>query len=523
MTELPRIMATAHGHQLVVDGTPTILLGGQLHNSTPSAVDGLAEVFARLAAMRCSLVVGGVSWALMEPQPGQFDFELVDAQCRAARRVGIRLVLLWFGAFKNAVSTYAPAWVRADPDRYPRAVARGSSLFSYPGAMRKAVLSVFSPELRAADTAAFEALMGHLAEHDRGHTVVMVQVENEVGLLGDSRDRCALAEKAWAGTVPSALLPYRRYAASGTWAEVFGDDWQAEEIFMAWSFGSYVEALASAGKRRKELPMYANAWLGPQPGQDVAGQYPSGGPGARVLDVWKTAAPSLALLGPDVYVDDAKAGMAPYVRADNPVFVPESRLSVGSLFWAVGELGALGFSAFGIEDARVDGQLATAYRLLDGMRSTIARAQAVGRCAGVLLEDGETAERCLGDFTITVQGSRALLRNMLLDAGVPFPPDEEPEPVSEVNGDTLIPAFTDRRAFGLLLLDDDGSLLIVGQGLTVDVGSAGKVVEIDEVRSGQFYQDVWRPDKVLNGDERLQIVPMTGLGAARVTLLMLTE
>ena len=45
---------------------------------------------------------------------------------------------------------------------------------------------------------AFAKLMAHLKDIDEEHsTVVMVQVENEVGLLGDSRDRSRLAEEIW--------------------------------------------------------------------------------------------------------------------------------------------------------------------------------------------------------------------------------------------------------------------------------------------------------------------------------------
>ena len=36
----------------------------------------------------------------------------------------------------------------------------------------------------------------------------MMQVENEVGLLGDSRDRSEAANKAFAGPVPKELLDY---------------------------------------------------------------------------------------------------------------------------------------------------------------------------------------------------------------------------------------------------------------------------------------------------------------------------
>ena len=325
----------------------------------------------------------------------------------------MRLVLIWFGAFKNAASTYAPGWVRRDPGRFPRAVvpARDTALFTYPGAMPKPVLTVFSPDLLDADRRAFVRFMEHLAEADPEHTVVMVQVENEVGLLRDSRDRSPVAEAAWRGPVPQALMDHlvehqgelrpelaalwarQGNRTSGTWSEVFGDDWQADEVFMAWGFASYCGALAAAGKAVKPLPMYANAWLGPQPGQPQAGDYPSGGPVGRVIDVWKAAAPSLDLVAPDIYVDDVKPVLRDYDRPDNPLFVPESRFAVGRMFWALGHHRALGFSVFGVDHARPDGQLGRACALLGEMEDVVTAAQAEGRIAGVLLDDGETEQR----------------------------------------------------------------------------------------------------------------------------------
>lgn len=202
----------------------------------------------------------------------------------------------------------------------------------------------------------------------------MIQVENESGLLTDRRERSPQAQALWSDTVPAALVRHLGAALShssaqelwqqhgsrvvGTWAELFGSDWRAEEVFMAWDFATYVQRVAAAGLRIKNIPMYANAWLGPQPGQEIAGQYPSGGPASSVLDIWRADAPSLALLGPDIYVDDADGAMATYAQGQ-PLFVPECRLSAAELIRAVGTYGAIGRSGFGIDLANPQGQLAT--------------------------------------------------------------------------------------------------------------------------------------------------------------------
>ncbi len=174
-------MTITTGTQLIADGEPMLLLGGQLHNSSPSSAEYMRPVWERLSAMHVGTVIGSASWELTEPVEGRFDFSLVDPQIEQARRRAMRLVLIWFGAFKNALSTYAPRWVRADPHRFPRARlhSRGRPVFTYEGGMAKPVLSIFSPALREADRRAFVALMSHLASVDTDHTVVMVQVEND--------------------------------------------------------------------------------------------------------------------------------------------------------------------------------------------------------------------------------------------------------------------------------------------------------------------------------------------------------
>ena len=360
-TGTPHLRRTAAGAQLVFDGIPRLLLAGQAHNSSPSGEQYFTAVCEHVAKMNVQTLLVGISWSSTEPVEGADDFTILDTLLTQARAHQLRLVLLWFGSFKNAGSTYAPTWVRADTARFPRAVVHptGRALFTYEEEMPKPVLSVFSPRLRQVEQRAFAALLQHLEREDPDHTVVMVQVENESGILRDSRDRSAAAQQAWEAEVPAALLGYladhadrlcpeladlwsrqgRRTA--GTWAEVFGEDWEAEEVFMAWGFASHAEALAATGKAQKPLPMYANSWLGPQPGQPRAGDYPSGGPASRVLDVWKAAAKSLDLLAPDIYVQDVKSAMADYARDDNPLFIPEAQFRTGSLFYALGHHRAL--------------------------------------------------------------------------------------------------------------------------------------------------------------------------------------
>ncbi|WP_225010277.1 GH35 family beta-galactosidase [Novosphingobium percolationis] len=524
--------------QLLVNGKPYLALGGELHNSSASSPEYMRPIWDKLQAMHVRTVIGTVSWEDCEPREGQFDFRTVDAQIAEARKRDMRLVLIWFGAFKNAASTYAPSWVRGDTGRFPRAIAQGtmSEAFTYKGAMPKPVLSVFSPELLNADRTAFVALMRHLAAVDTDHRVIMVQVNNETGMLRDSRDRSALAESAWKGPVPQQLLRYlashRRTLkpeldsvwsrqgrrSSGTWPEVFGTDWQAEEVFMAWHFASYMEALAAAGKRDLALPMYVNGWLGPQDGQPTAGQYPSGGPAKRVLDVWRAAAPSLDMLSPDIYAPNTKEVLADYDHAGNPLFVPEAQFRTGDIFWALGQHHAMGYSVFGIEDGRIDGQLAQAYLALSGMDQVIANAQAEGRIAGVLLDEGKPAVINLGGYTITVQDTMALLKQMLLDVGLQAPPPPAPLP-SETEGPAVRPVPGDDRAFGLIIDEGNDTFVIVGKGFTADFAIDSRLAEVDRVEEGHFEAQGWKSGRILNGDERLSVIPTDRIGTIRIKLM----
>ncbi len=498
----------------------------------------MVPVWDKLKAMNVRTVIGTAAWDDSEPKEGQFDFSNVDAQIAKARKRDMRLVLIWFGAFKNAASTYAPTWVRSDTKRFPRAVATSAlkEAFTYSGAMPKPVLSVFSPELLAADRRAFVAFMKHLAKVDPDHRVIMVQVNNEPGLLRDSRDRSALAEAAWKSQVPDRLLKFmaanraelkpellavwdrQGQRTSGTWAQVFGTDWQADEIFMAWHFASYMEGLAAAGKKALPLPLYANGWLGPQQGQPTAGQYPSGGPTKRVLDVWRAAAPSLDMLSPDIYAPNVKEVLTDYDHAGNPLFVPEAQFKTGDIFWALGQHRTIGYSVFGIDDGRVDSQLAQAYSVLAGMDEVIARAQAEGRIAGVLLEDEKPSVIKLGGYTITVQETMGLLKKMLLDVGLQAPPPPQPLP-SETEGPDARPAPGDGRSFGFIIAEGSDTFLIVGKGFTADFAKGSTLAEVDRVEEGHFGTQGWQPGRALNGDERLSIVPTNRIGAVRIRLL----
>ena len=437
---------------------------------------------------------------------------------------GMRLVLIWFGAFKNAGSTYAPGWVRADPERFPRAVVTGQQ-----GGVHlsrrdaKPVLSVFSAELLDADRRAFVAFMGHLAEVDPEHIVVMVQVENEVGLLRDSRDRSPGAEAAWrsrcrrrcsttwrargtsCGPELAELWARQGGRTSGTWAEVFGTGWEADEVFMAWAFASYVEALAAAGKAVKALPMYVNAWLGPQPGQPAGGGLSQRRPDLRVLDVWKAAAPSLDLLAPDIYVRRRQAGDGATTTGRTTRCSSPSRGSRPA--GCSGRSGTTGRSASRCSASRTAARTA----------SSAGRTPLLGAMAGRHHRGpgrGTDRRRPARRGRSRRTRSPSAGYDVVARARAPCSAGCCSTPVSRRRrrhrrrrarptaggrpGAGGHPAVRPGHRRGRRTSSSSS-----GRASTVDFSAPGRRVEVDQVEEGRFEDGRWVPGRVLNGDERL--------------------
>ena len=456
----------------------------------------------------------------------------------------MRLVLIWFGAFKNAASTYAPGWVRRDVDRFPRAVvpAADTGAVHLPGRDAEAGADGVLARTCSTPTAGRSSrFMEHLADVDPDHTVVMVQVENEVGLLRDSRDRSrrgrgglARAGAAGADRPPRASTrtssgpswprcgPGRADRTSGTWSEVFGDDWQADEVFMAWGFASYCGALAAAGKAVKPLPMYANAWLGPQPGQPQAGDYPSGGPVGRVIDVWKAAAPSLDLVAPDIYVDDAKAGARATTTGRTTRCSCPSRGSPSA--GCSGRSGTTGRWASRCSASTTPARTASsaaACALLGEMEDVVTAAQAEGGSPACCSTTGRPSSAfSLGGYDVVARNARALLGQMLLDAGVGEPPPPPPPPERD-GGSASVRRRPTRGPSALVIAEarTSSSSSVRASGWTSAAG--GDLVEIDSVEEGRFDAGRWVPGRALNGDERLFLLPFDDLGAVRIRLLRL--
>ncbi len=402
---LPHLEKRGQATQLIVDGEPFLMLGGELGNSSVSTPHYMAQRWERLTAMGLNTVLAPVYWELIEPEEGKFDFSSVDQLIADARKHNLKLVPLWFGSWKNSMSCYAPGWMKRQFNkRFP--LARTSDGKAHE------ILSAFSTESAKADARAFAALMGHIKKVDQNdRTVILVQVENEIGMIGNAREYGKQAEKAFNSPVPAQVMEYivakkqacqkRLYdlwtaggsKTKGTWKEVFGESLDAQEMFQAYHYGLYVEQVTRAGRAAYDLPMYLNAALDSRGRK--AGAYPAAGPLSHLKDMWTIAAPSIDMLSPDIYDPGFCDWIARYDMPSNPLFIPEIRgakENAARVFYALGAHKAMGFSPFSIEDEQQGENypLAKAYRLLAHLTPEITLAQAQGRIYGVWFDADST-------------------------------------------------------------------------------------------------------------------------------------
>ena len=486
---IPAVSAYQGKPILFVDGKPTLLFAGEVHNSSASSLSYMEEqVWPHVRDLHLNSLVVPVSWEFLEPTPGEYDFTLPDGMIEQARREGVKLVFLWFGLWKNGVSTYVPAWMKQDRDTYFLMRTRDGQ-----------AVDAISPLCQAGvdrDAAAFRALLGHLRDTDTDHTVVMVQVENEMGLLGDCRDFGPEAERAYAAEIPEEMASL--YQVSGTWVQAFGED--APERFMVYFYAKAVEQIAAAGKAEYSLPLYVNAWLEQYPW--TPGTYPCGGPVAKMIDQWTALAPSIDLYAPDIYVTDFASVCKAYAINGNPLFIPEARPSMDSasnVFAAFGEFGALGFSPFAIEGVGQNQRSALPAGLMEEL-NIVPEAFDHYR-AGEYLGESYALLRSIADLlveyrlTLALQGftrcereSGTLLSFEQYNLEIKYLPHRGESP----------------KAGGLVLQLSRDEFLLCGMNYSVkplvkkdDTGW----VDIVSITEGRYENGEWVPGRRLNGDE----------------------
>ena len=347
---IPQLVAKGAQHTFLVDGKPFLMLGGQVDNRV-FVPDEMAKVLPGFKSYHANTVEFPVPWKLIEPQEGKFEFAAFDRIVRDIRAHNLRAIVLWFGTWKGDETAYLPSWITSNPTRFPKALdgdGKASSSLSPHGA---ATLE--------ADRKAFAALMKHIREIDENdRTVILVQVENEPGIVGPARDHSPEADKLFHGPVPAEFAAALK-KQPGTWTQAFGPQF-AEEAFTTYYMARYINLVAQAGKAAYPLPMYENVWMGGAGTNDrfydfdrPGDSYPSGGGQSHTLDLWKAAAPAIDLIAPDIYHRSAaiyRTILSRYARRDNPLLIVETGRGLEFArycFMAIGEYSAIGFAQFG--------------------------------------------------------------------------------------------------------------------------------------------------------------------------------
>jgi hypothetical protein len=516
-TTIPHLQKNGNTTQLLVQGKPFLILGGELHNSSTSGAAYMRPIWEQMKKKNLNTVIAPVYWELLEPEEGKFDFSLVDSMIYGARKQNLHLVILWFASWKNGYSMYVPEWVKKDTERFPRVKNKKGESF--------VVLSALSQASMKADAKAFKALMQHIRQVDEKYqTVIMAQVENESGLFYEPRDYNEAAAKAYEQGVPADLMHYlttnktklqpeldsawkaNGYKTSGSWEDVFGksalikDNWKAlsylpEELFTVYHYSRYIGEVAAAGKEAYPIPMYANAWI-KQNGFGSPGKYPSGGPVPHTLDVWRMNAPAIDFIAPDIYVSipDARYTIEQYHRPGNPVFIPEFKpgAATASLaFWAYGQHDVNCFSPFGIDETTPEEDPITkSYAALSQVQQLILQHQGKGTMVGIYLDTTNKSQSFeLNGYTIKA------------NLAVPL--------FAPAGGAVAGLSSSDKRvtsAGGIVFATAPDEFIVAGKDFTLSftpLTADPKKPKIDVAYTddGSFVNGKWITTRRLNGDE----------------------
>ena len=492
---IPYIKKDEHGIQtLYVHDKPFFCRSGEIHNSSASDPAYMDEhVWPNLRELHMNSVIAPVYWELIEAEEGVYDFTSVDTLIAQARREGLKLIILWFGLWKNAESMYVPAWMKRNTGLYFRAEKVNGE-----------PMTTISPLCEAAvekDAAAFSALMRHIRETDEQEsTVIVIQVENEIGLLGTDRDYSPAAREAFAKEIPAGIAD-----KTGTWEEVFGDG--AGDAFMAWYFANAVEKIAAAGQKEYPLPCYANAWLRQYPW--YPGSYPAGGPVPEVQKIWRNAAPSLFTFGPDIYVPYCADVMDEYASDENPLFIPEIRKDAVASSYALycyAAKNGICFSPFGIEEVALDPSLVdkppmevmialnidpSAFDTTDS-KDFLARAYTLIDEVDPVYRKYRGSEHLKAFIRHGVNDNGTFLRFEDCDIAVSYAPMRTAKPLGA----------------GIVIELGNGRFLIIGTscGMNFRVKPGqNKQIDILRLEEGSLKDGEWVRERVLNGDEKMSV------------------
>ena len=348
---MPHFEAANGRRILYVDGRPFTVLAVEIpwwdliygrYRETETAYDFL---YPAAEKMSLNALKVPVKWSMVEPEKGKYDFSYLDHAKRLAEEHHLKLVLNWFGHYASADGTiylnltgelFAPMYIVSDERTYPRAVDGD-------GVMHHNAASYDYEPIIEHEIEAFRAFLQHIKEVDsQTHTILMIQVENEIAVFGVDRHN----PKKWRDHSSAAN---QRFAEHG-----FTDDLK----FSAWDLSyNWIRRITDAGAAVYPLPFFHNFV-----GGKVADWMVGGAPGEDVETYLKNC-PNIAFVGVNSYfcaewrpdnscarpseasVDELRAPLLRYRVGRNLPSITETNSGANLIasrlvYLAVGEFGA---------------------------------------------------------------------------------------------------------------------------------------------------------------------------------------
>lgn len=466
--ELPRIEKRSDGQfQFLIDGEPFVILGLQWACESCFSKEVMNPLFAQAARLHANTAVLPLYWREVEPKEGRYDYAMIDERIRRAEENGLRVILLWFATWKNGEEFYAPDYIRSNPKVYRYSTDReGKKLVS---------LCPSCEATRERDARALSGIMAHLRDFDARHTVIMVQVENEPGIIGSDRCYC-----------PECNERFER--ERDRWVTEWGD--HAAEAFGASLLCAYIDHVAERAKAAHPLPLYMNVAFGLSVHSELAvpgREHFATGAVTYLYPLYRTNLKHVDIIAPDIYhhgYSDFLRISEVYATETNPYYVAETSSSTTgraecNAFYAIGRHGAVGFDPWAIDSPfperfgpplvdPIGGEwgpqayaLRDSYHAISSAMVQIAEAQGTARIATFVQEAGDrVAAHRFSDCDVVVNY-------------------HEPEGTGR----------------GIVIQEGDGTYIVVGVGFSVNFRThapAGRPIRIASVEKGRFEGREWR-------------------------------
>jgi hypothetical protein len=336
---------------LYVDGRPFTALAVEIpwgdliygrYRETETAYDFLYPVAEK---MNLNALKVPIKWSMIEPEKGVYDFSYLDHAKSLAEQHHLKLILNWFGHYASGDGTiylnltselFAPMYIVRDEKTYPRAVDADGVLH------HNAASYDYEPIIER-EIAAFRAFLKHIKEVDSQiHTILMIQIENEIAVFGVDRHN----PRQWRD---HSLASNKRFAENG-----FTDDLK----FSAWDLSyNWIRRITDAGAAEYPLPFFHNFV-----GGKVADWMVGGSPGEDVETYLKNC-PNISFIGVNSYfcaewrpdnscarpseasIDELRAPLSRYRVGRNLPAITETNSGANPIasrlaYLAIGEFGA---------------------------------------------------------------------------------------------------------------------------------------------------------------------------------------